>query len=237
MSLVEWNNRAVEAEAELRCVADERADVERRTEAKAQAIRRHKDGVKKDKAALTRKLQDLEKDALGLAERTEAATKARDTAEAEYHGAMNAYESLHDSVKAIKAMEAAIAARPDLERQLETASVQWADEEHSLRTALTGAEHRYKEQRRGNKERIAGLEGRVRALEAALAADREARRAEGWEGPEGATLPLAADHRRQHDGEDGAGENVVAPRTSTSKSGASRKRASSPLRDRTNAQQ
>lgn len=173
--VTQWKDRVVEAESEVQVVLDEINSLLQSKDQLSKDIEKYQSLVNKEKSQLLRKLEAAQKRAEDFETQCETLNKEKDRVEAIYTDTLDEYEAFHEQVKSIKAQESMLEGRADLERALQMESVEWAEEEHALRSKINHLDAVLKNSKRTNQQELAQAEAKLKETEAMLHSDRMGR--------------------------------------------------------------
>ena len=173
--VTQWKDRVIEAESEVQVILDEINSIVSNKEQLTKDIDKYQTLVQKEKQQLLKKLEAAQKRAEDFEKQCETLNKEKDRVEAIYHQTLDEYESFHEVVKAIKQHEAMLEGRADLEKLLQTESINWAEEEHQLRSRINHLDAQVKNTKRSNAQELAQAEAKLKEAEGRLHSERMGR--------------------------------------------------------------
>ncbi len=173
--VTQWKDRVVEAESEVQVVLDEINSLISSKEQLTKDIDRYQALVNKEKGALLRKLEAAQKRAEDFETQCDALSREKNRVESIYTQTLDEYESFHELVKSIKSQESLLEGRADLEKTLQSESVDWAEGEHQLRSRINHLDATLKNAKRSNQQELAQAEAKLKELEARLHSERMGR--------------------------------------------------------------
>jgi peptidoglycan hydrolase CwlO-like protein len=173
--VAQWAKRVSDAEEEVGRMQEDINAVKQQRRALKTDIRKYEDVVAAEKRDLLESLERVEAQAKALGTQCEAALAEKDRVEAAYIAALDEYEKLHFFVRDIQDAEEHLQSREDLEACLQRESLEWAEEEHTLRRSLHQLQQQQSQVRRAQQAELQELEAELASVERRQREERAAR--------------------------------------------------------------
>lgn len=197
----QWKDRVLEAEAEVGLVQEDIDKVQSQRRALKAEARRHIEVIEREKKDLLKRLEAVAAEANDLSALCVSTLSEKDKVEATYLQTLDEYENMHYVVRDIKKDEEHLRNREDIEKRLHRESMDWAEEEHTLRSKLNHLQLQLKQRRKEQTIQVSELESALASLEHEHRQARAARTGEarqhvrtvlGRESRQGTPLPSSA---------------------------------------------
>ncbi|KAG5512133.1 hypothetical protein JKF63_07600 [Porcisia hertigi] len=183
--IAQWTKRVSDAAEELSRMEEDINAIKQQRKSLKTDIRKYEDVVASEKCVLLTSLERVEAQAKDLGAQCEATLTEKDRVEAEYMATLDAYESLHFYVREIKDAEEKLQNREDLEAALQRESVEWAEEEHTLRRRLHQLQQQQAQARCSQEAELRELEAQLSNVEHRQRDERAARSGEATQAARG----------------------------------------------------
>jgi len=171
--VLQWNDRVVEAESELQVIRDELAALVRSSESSKAKKEGMQQQIQREKQSVLKQLEIAEKRSGDCERAFQDAEAHKQKVEMSYRATLDEYGKLHTTVKDIKSQEEALHNRKDYERDLQQATLAWADEEHVLRRRVQQLDSQVKALRKQQQDELSAVDAMVKEEERLLQQQRQ----------------------------------------------------------------